>query len=202
MKVMVMDNIETDLDITNGAWWENVDIILHPNEPPIGNLPVIQIQDMPSYIWATPLEGLQDSVIPIEPAITTYHIKIQQDKGHTTVQKTVWQRQFPMRVAYIFTDYHSQGQTLPYVIIDITLPPTGMLSLFNLYIALSRSSGRASIRLLHDFDDKLFMASHDLALVDEDERLEKLNIETKLWYEQMVEIDTIRTAYLEDSLSL
>ena len=50
-----------------------------------------------------------------------------------------------------------------------------------------------SIRLLRDFDNKLFMASRDPALVDEDERLEKLNIETKSWYERMVEINTIRT---------
>jgi len=79
--------------------------------------------------------------------------------------------------AYAFTDYRSQGQTLPYVIIDIA-SPTGTLSLFNLYALLSGSSGRASISLLRDFDDKLFMASHDPALVDENERLESLNIET------------------------
>ena len=35
---------------------------------------------------------------------------------------------------------------------------------------------------------------HNPALVDEDERLEQLNIETKSWYEWMVEIDTIRAA--------
>ena len=139
---------------------------------------------------ATDLEGLQDNVIPIEPAITTYRIKIEQDKGRT-MQKTVRRRQFPMMAAYAFTDYRSQGQTLPYVIIDIASPPTGSLSLFNLYVALSRSSGRSSIRLLRDFDDKLFMASHNPALVDEDERL---NIETNLWYERMVEIDAITTA--------
>ena len=61
---------------------------------------------------ATDLEGLQDNVIPIEPAITTYRIKIEQDKGRT-VQKTVRRRQFPMTAAYAFTDYRSQGQTLP-----------------------------------------------------------------------------------------
>jgi hypothetical protein len=99
-----------------------------------------------------------------------------------------------MTAAYAFTDYHSQGQTLPYVIIDIASPPTGKLSLFNLYITLSRSSGRVSIRLLRDFNDELFMASHDPALVDEDKRLENLNIETKRWSERMVEIDTIRAA--------
>jgi ATP-dependent exoDNAse (exonuclease V) alpha subunit len=198
MKVMVTDNIETDLDITNGARGEIVDIILHPDEPPIGNSPVVHLQYVPSYVLvkltrtrAAPLEGLQENVIPIEPAITTYRIKIQQDKGHT-IQKTVRRRQFPMTAAYAFTDYRSQGQTLPYVIIDIGSPPTGTLSLFNLYVALSRSSGRGSIRLLRDFDDKLFMASHDPALVDEDERLENLNMETNLWYERMVENGAIR----------
>jgi hypothetical protein len=96
--------------------------------------------------------------------------------------------------AYAFTDYSSQGQTLPYVIINIRSPPTGTLSLFNLYVVLSRSSGRASIRLLHDFNDKLFMVSHNPGLVDEDERLEDLNIETNLWYKWMVENGAIRAA--------
>jgi voltage-gated potassium channel Kch len=79
-----------------------------------------------------------------------------------------------MTAAYGFTDYYSQGQTLPYVIIDIVSPPTGALDLFNLYVALSRSSGRSSIRLLRDFEDKLFLKSHDVALLAED-RLEKLD---------------------------
>lgn len=41
---------------------------------------------------------------------------------------------------YAFMDYRSQGQTLPHVIINIASPPTGTLTLFNLYVALSRSS--------------------------------------------------------------
>ena len=155
---------------------------------------------MPPYILVklthtqvTPLEGLQDSVISIEPAITTYHIKVQQGKGHI-MQKTGQWGQFPMTAVYAFTDYCSQGQTLPYVIVDITSPPTSTLSLFNQSVALSRSSGRVSIRLLHNFDYKIFRASHDPALVDEDKGLEKLDIERKSWYERMVEIDVIRAA--------
>ncbi|KAJ7791199.1 hypothetical protein B0H14DRAFT_2367909 [Mycena olivaceomarginata] len=63
--------------------------------------------------------------------------------------------------AYAFTDYRSQRQTIPYVLVDIVLPPTGKLSLFNLYVALSRSSGQETICLLRDFDDQLFMQAHD-----------------------------------------
>ncbi|KAJ7777646.1 hypothetical protein DFH07DRAFT_731161 [Mycena maculata] len=48
--------------------------------------------------------------------------------------------QFPLTGAYAFTDYCSQGQTLPFVFVDIVTPSTGGLSLFNLYVALSRSS--------------------------------------------------------------
>ncbi|KIJ66821.1 hypothetical protein HYDPIDRAFT_64369, partial [Hydnomerulius pinastri MD-312] len=51
MKVMVTQNIETDLDITNGAHGTIVDILLSPDEPPITKLkPVIQLQHLPLYI--------------------------------------------------------------------------------------------------------------------------------------------------------
>ena len=90
-----------------------------------------------------------------------------------------------MTAAYAFTDYRSQGQTLPYVIIDIAKPPTGALDLFNLYVALSHSSGRESIRLLRDFDDELFKKSHDPALLAEDDRLDKMDRITKAWWCRM-----------------
>ncbi|KAI5981217.1 hypothetical protein EDD15DRAFT_2184130 [Pisolithus albus] len=56
-----------------------------------------------------------------------------------------------MTPAYAFTDYRAQGQTLPCVVVDIATPPSGGLNLFNLYMALSRSAGRSTIRLLRDF---------------------------------------------------
>ncbi|KZT08385.1 uncharacterized protein LAESUDRAFT_621957, partial [Laetiporus sulphureus 93-53] len=72
-------------------------------------------------------------------------------------------------------------QTLPYVIIDIAKPPTGNLSLFNLYVALSRSSERGSTRLLRDFDERIFYGGHDEQLMLEDERLANLDRETDAW---------------------
>ena len=102
------------------------------------------------------------------------------------IQRTVQRRQLPLTAAYAFTDYRSQGQTILYVLVDIASPPSGSLSLFNLYVALSRSSGRETIRLLRDFDDELFMKQHDQALIREDGRLEALDIETRKWYEKVV----------------
>ncbi|KAG1836487.1 hypothetical protein F4604DRAFT_1519928, partial [Suillus subluteus] len=50
MKVMVTQNIETDLDITNGARGTIVDIILHPDEPPISNESSVTLKHLPAYI--------------------------------------------------------------------------------------------------------------------------------------------------------
>ncbi|TFK78128.1 hypothetical protein K466DRAFT_463427, partial [Polyporus arcularius HHB13444] len=87
--------------------------------------------------------------------------------------------------AYAFTDYRSQGQTIPTVIVDLHTPPGGRLTLFNIYVALSRSSGRDTIRLLRDFDDRVLLQEHDPDLLQEDERLERLNEITRRWWEEM-----------------
>jgi ATP-dependent exoDNAse (exonuclease V) alpha subunit len=64
--------------------------------------------------------------------------------------------QYAMMAGYAFTDYKSQGQTIKNMIIDIGKPPTRSLSPFSVYVALSRSRGRDTIRLLRDFDPNLF----------------------------------------------
>ncbi|KAI6006906.1 hypothetical protein EDD15DRAFT_2153034 [Pisolithus albus] len=97
---------------------------------------------------------------------------------------SVRRRQFPITPAYAFTDYRSQGQTLSSVIIDIATPPSGTLNLFNLYVALSRSHGRCNIRLLRDFDEKLFQKTHCNELLAEDDRLEELNCRTQTWWKK------------------
>jgi hypothetical protein len=91
------------------------------------------------------------------------------------VPASVVRRQFPVTPAYAFTDYRSQGQTLSHVIIDLATPPSGCLSLFNIYVALSRSHRRDHIRLLHAFDDELFTKTFDADLIREDEQLEELD---------------------------
>jgi len=47
-----------------------------------------------------------------------------------------------------------QGRTA--VIVDLAKPPNGKLTPFGAYVALSRSRGRDTIRLLRDFEDKIF----------------------------------------------
>ncbi|KIK79261.1 hypothetical protein PAXRUDRAFT_161741 [Paxillus rubicundulus Ve08.2h10] len=97
---------------------------------------------------------------------------------------TVSRRQLPITAAYACTDYRSQGQTLPAVVVDIGSPPSGGLSLFNLYVALSHSRGRETIHLLRDFDEKYFKVPQVHELTAEDERLENLCQKTLLWWER------------------
>ena len=132
MKVMVTQNVVTDLDITNGARGTIVDIWLHPDEPPICDLqPTIELKYLPpcvlvklDHTCTSQLTGLEERVIPVEPAMQSYRISCQGSEGNA-ITRTVRRRQFPMTAAYAFTDYRSQGQTLPTMIVDITTPPTG-----------------------------------------------------------------------------
>ena len=58
----------------------------------------------------------------------------------------------------------------------------GTLSLFNLYVTLSRSLGQDTIQLLRDFEEQHF---HDTHLMDEDDRLEKMDQITRDWWTSM-----------------
>ena len=49
----------------------------------------------------------------------------------------------------------------------------------------SRSSGRSTVRLLRDFDAKVFLAAHSAELIAEDDRLRELDTETKKQWELM-----------------
>ena len=119
MKVMVTQNVVTDLDITNGAQGTIVDIWLHPDEPPICDLePKIELKYLPSCVLVkldhtrtSQLTGLEERVVPVEPATQPYRISCQSSEGNI-ITRTVRRRQFPMTAAYAFTDYRSQGQTL------------------------------------------------------------------------------------------
>lgn len=44
MKVMVTSNIQTDLDLANGARSEIIDIVLHASEPPISGDSTVQLE--------------------------------------------------------------------------------------------------------------------------------------------------------------
>jgi len=89
MKVMVTENIETDLDITNSAHGTIIDIMLSLDEPVVSDLhATIKLQQLLvcilvklNWTWATQLDGLEGSTIPVEPATRSYQIKCTPPKG-------------------------------------------------------------------------------------------------------------------------
>ncbi|KAI0261447.1 hypothetical protein BC834DRAFT_785986, partial [Gloeopeniophorella convolvens] len=102
------------------------------------------------------LPGLAEGVIPIVPTRSQIRVglPVASNGGRIEMKKsTIRRQQLPLTPAYVFTDYRSQGQTISNVIVDVTSPLTGSdLSLFNIYVSLSRSSGRDTIRILRDFN--------------------------------------------------
>ena len=185
MKVMVTENLETDLDITNGAQGEITTIVLHPDEPPLSDDSVVLLRYLPAYILVklektkvANLPGLEAGVIPVEPRIV--NMKFTVDVRGEICQRSGKRRQIPITAAYAFTDYRAQGQTIQRLIVDIARPPHGTLSLFNLYVALSRSSGRSTIQLLRDFDESVLRQSHNLNLLAEDDRIDTLDRATRM----------------------
>lgn len=192
MKAMVKVNYALEADIANGTRGRIEDIILDPREVNIeedenGD---VELKYPPALIMFRPdkktqvtFEGISPGLIPITPSSTTFTVKTDNARFKIT------RRQFALTPGYAFTDYKAQGQTIEYVIIDIGRPPSGSLSAFGIYVALSRSRGRNTIRLLRDFDETLFQnhPSEDLRM--DMMRLERLDAETKKEWDRRCMLD-------------
>jgi len=83
MKVMVTCNVETDLDVTNGARGVVVGIIMHANKDQYSDQTEVHLERMPKYVLmqlnrtqASTLAGLEKGVIPVEPMEVTFKIKV------------------------------------------------------------------------------------------------------------------------------
>jgi hypothetical protein len=115
MEVMVTRNIETDLDIINGAWGTVVNIFLHPEEPPHDEEESLTtLKYPPAFILvklnrtrASQLKGLEESVIPIDPITKTFRIDVHENGAKVT--RTMSRRQLPVTAAYASTYYRAQG---------------------------------------------------------------------------------------------
>jgi ATP-dependent exoDNAse (exonuclease V) alpha subunit len=182
MKAMVLLNIATDADIANGTRGEIQDIILDereelstPDEDGTITLkyPPALILFKPDKKTTLTFPGLPAGIVPLTPSQARFTVT-----GRTEKSFKITRRQYAMTAGYAFTDYKSQGQTIEYVIIDIGKPPTRTLSPFSVYVALSRSRGRETIRLLRDFDPNLFQ-NHPSEARSEMKRLEQVNEATK-----------------------
>jgi hypothetical protein len=192
MSVMVTYNVETEMDVANGARGTIEAVIIHKDSEKVdkeqGNSSIMNLTRPPACVLVRldrrgktkTLPGLGPDIVPIVPIRNRFQFTLSKGK-----QITLWREQLPLTPAYAFTDYRSQGQTLPYVIIDLATPPSGGLTPFNAYVALSRSESRENARLLWNFDNKLFTSPADVNLVKEDTRLEELHTTTRHEYKHL-----------------
>jgi hypothetical protein len=144
----------------------------------------IRLQYPPPVVYFKPdiptnttFDGIPEGIIPISPSMIRFSVDVDGDK------LKLERRQLGIVPAYAFTDYKSQGQTMEYILVDISKPPSGSLSPFSVYVALSRSRGRKTIRILRDFDPALFMhhPSEDLRI--DMQRIEGIDKLTKESFE-------------------
>jgi hypothetical protein len=187
MKAMVVLNIATEADLANGTRGTVRGIALDPREPRVvpDDDGCIRLRYPPPVVYFEPdmqtdivFEGVPKGIIPILPSKVGF--SVEGEEGKIKLDR----RQIAIVPGYAFTDYKAQGQTMGCVIVDISKPPTGKLSPFSVYVALSRSAGRNSIRILRDFDPELFMHHPSEDLRVDMARLERLDEITKAEYEQ------------------
>jgi hypothetical protein len=185
MEAMVTQNISTDASLANGSRGVVVDIVLDPHEGwhknELDDEGVLTLMYPPAMVLfkpyqkpvIEPLPGLLPTQIPVFPFKANFHI------GGKKKGTKITRHQMPLTQGYVFTDHKSQGQTLENVVVDIGKLSCFPINAFAAYVALSRSRGRHKIRLLRDFDSKLFTTHPCLDLRDEDQRLEVLAEKTK-----------------------
>ena len=183
---MVTWNISTDADLANSAWGDIVDIVLDPREEVESakgtnvclKYPPAMILFKPTNKCTIKFPGLAEGLIPL--FLTESSFSIEMSSGSKI---SITRRQLALTASYLFTDYRAQGQTIEYVLIDLGRVPSGSLSPFNAYVSLLRSCGCNTIRLLRNFNDKLFTTHPLNELRAEDERLERLDHMTTEKYE-------------------
>lgn len=136
MKLMVLANIAPDAGLANGSCGIVTDIVLDPRESvqdtvmttQLLHFPPLAILFFPLNVSPICMQGLPNGTVPIFP----------QMKSFTVCNLSVKWTQFP------FT-HKAQGQTMDCILVDLTKPPTGALSPFGAYVALSHARGRYGI---------------------------------------------------------
>ena len=93
MKVIVTDNLQTDLDITNGACGTIVDVLLSRDEPPLEEGSTVMLKYLPECVLvkldrtrAVALPQLGEGVILIQSVSSKVQVHIR-GKAHTITRK-------------------------------------------------------------------------------------------------------------------
>jgi len=186
MKFIITLNLAMAADLANGSRGTITNIILDPREDMAMNetnssgkcwlqYPPAIILFKPLHYKFEPFLNLEPGVILIFPSEVMFNIYYHNDP-----KTKIRRRQYALSTGYAFTDHKSQGQTLEHVVIDIGPTKWFLVDPFAAYVALSRSRGCKTIRLLQDFDPSIFTKHPSEALRLEDEHLNNMAEETSV----------------------
>lgn len=115
------------------------------------------------------MPGFQPDIFQIVAIRDSSKIPIEFRKTVTAQRKPL-----PLTPAYAFIEYRSQGQSITYVIIEITAPPSEGLTPLKAYVALSRNVSRTNASLFWNFQDIFFKMAPNENLANKDTSLVKL----------------------------
>ena len=77
------------------------------------------------------------------------------------------------------SDFRVQGSGLKKAIFDLKKPPSGRLLLQNIYVMLSRVSDWEDIAILRPFEDSVLQSQPDEELIEYEEILKHMDLETQ-----------------------
>lgn len=114
MKIMMTFNVQTEIELANGARGEVVDMVLHADEPEVSpDSREVRLTYPPAYVLVRfgidhsketgldtlHLPGLEQGVVPITPHTFSQTMTVDGQR------RTVKRQQLPLTAAYAFTDY-------------------------------------------------------------------------------------------------
>ena len=188
MKAMVVLNIAKEADLVNRTRGTVQGLVLDPREDCLSpdEEGHIHLKYPPPVIYFKPdiqtnsvFEGVPEGVIPVSPSMLRFSVDIEGQKVKLE------RRQLSIVPALCCICVHRlQVSRSDDGICDSRhLKTTRSLSPFSVYVALSRSRGRKTIRILRDFDPALFMHHPSEDLRKDMIRLEHLDERTKEVFE-------------------
>jgi len=168
MKVMLMENVALSHQLVNGAEGV-VHSILYDIDDYDHRFAKVCYVHFPNCGFQLP--HLPRDVAPIIPTSTSF-----KHNKRTEISRL----QLPLLPGYAYTDYKSQGRTLPRAIVDLKTAN----SLQGAYVMLSRVTSLQGLTILRDFKNIKIEKPLSDDLRKELTRLRKLDGLTKLEYEQ------------------
>ena len=190
MRVLLRDNLATELGLVNGAEGSVVKVGLHPDENlPMGLFsvqpgqlpPSYHLRMMPQYVivkfdhlkLSQPLPGTSavDEVM-ITPDVVSFEFS---GFGPT---RTVKRQQFPLTPCQSMTVPMVQGRTIQTMICDLNIDDAPGHKLTCLYVMLSRGQAANRVRLLRPFHHKHLHRYRDPDIARDEQRLRQLENET------------------------